>query len=77
MDTRIVPVVAALLQIDLDERRTLPESRRDVAATAPMNDDAIIDRPVTRLPPRTASRTVAQLAVSAAAHLVAVRNLLG
>jgi protein TonB len=39
---------------------------------SPMNDDAIIDRPVTRLPPRTASRTVAQLAISAAAHLVAV-----
>lgn len=37
-----------------------------------MNDDAIIDRPVARLPPRTASRTAAQLAVSAAAHLVAV-----
>ena len=37
-----------------------------------MTDDAIIDRPVTRLPPRTASRTAAQLAVSAAAHAVAV-----
>jgi protein TonB len=37
-----------------------------------MNDDPIIDRPVTRLPPRTAARTAAQLAVSAAAHLVAV-----
>jgi TonB family protein len=40
-----------------------------------MTDDAIIDRPVNRLPPRTASRTAAQLAVSAAAHVVAVATI--
>jgi len=47
----------------------IPASRpREV----PMTDDGINGRPVTRLPPRTASRTAAQLAVSAAAHLVVV-----
>jgi protein TonB len=34
--------------------------------------DAIIDRPVTRLPPRNAGRTAAQLGVSAAVHVLAV-----
>jgi hypothetical protein len=36
-----------------------------------MNDDAIIERPVTRLPPRNAATTAAQLTLSAAVHLVA------
>jgi TonB family protein len=37
-----------------------------------MTERTMIDRPVTRLPPRTAATTVAQLAVSAAVHVVTV-----
>ena len=59
-----------LLQFAGRGRRRLAEFRQPRAAID--MDNAIVDRAATRLPPRTAGRTAAQLAVSVIAHVVAI-----